>query len=130
MIRNLAGLAAGLAVAIVTIMVVEAIGHQLFPPPGDADLTQPMSASLPFGTLIFPVIAWFLGALAGSWLALWLCAARWAGWAIAAFVLAGTIANFALISHPLWVIIAGLVAPILGGWLAHQLPAGRRNSAG
>ena len=124
MVRNLAGLAAGLAVALIAIVLVEAIGHQLFPAPPGYDMSQGSSLALPFETLVWPVIGWLLGALAGSWVALRISATRWTGWAIAGFVLAGTIFNFALITHPVWMMAAGALGPLLGGWIAQRLPTG------
>ena len=126
MIHRLGGLAAGLAVAIFTIMFVEFIGFQLFPPPTGYDLGGGSALSLPVENLIWPVIGWFLGALAGSWVAARISGERLTGWAIAALVLAAAILNFALITHPLWMMAAGVVAPILGGWITQLLPKGRR----
>ena len=129
MLRTLLGLAAGLAVAIVTVMIVETVGNQLFPPPNDFDMTLASAEALPFKTLVWPVLAWFLGSLAGSALAVYVSGQAWTGWAVAALVLAGTIFNFAMIAHPLWVMIAGGIAPILGGWLGQQLAGRTRGRA-
>ncbi len=129
MIRILAGLAAGLAVAIVTVMAVEGIGNQLYPPPAGYDMTSGSAETLPVTTLVWPVIGWFLGAMAGSWVAVRVSGERWTGWAIAACVLAATILNLALITHPLWMIVAGVIAPMLGGWVGQLLPKGRRSAA-
>ena len=129
MIRTLAGLAAGLAVAILTIMAVEGIGNQLYPPPAGYDMRSGSAETLPFATLIWPVIGWFLGAAAGTWVAVRVSGEKWAGWAIAVCVLAATILNLALITHPIWVIVVGVIAPLLGGWVGQMLPRGRRRSA-
>jgi hypothetical protein len=61
MIRALAGLAAGLAVAIMTVMAIEGIGNQIYPPPPGYDMTSGSAETLPFETLIWPVIGYFLG---------------------------------------------------------------------
>ena len=117
MIHRLAGLAAGLAVALFAIMTTEFIGNQFFPPPDGYDMSGGSAMSLPVANLIWPVIGWFLGSFAGSWVALRIAGEQWAGWAIVGLVLAATIFNFALITHPLWMMIVGGLAPILGGWL-------------
>jgi hypothetical protein len=127
MIRALAGLAAGLAVAIMTVMAIEGIGNQIYPPPTGYDMTSGSAETLPFETLIWPVIGYFLGAAAGAWVAVRVSGVRWPGWAIALCVLAATILNLALITHPIWVIVAGVIAPLLGGWLGQLLPHGRRS---
>ena len=126
MLRTLMGLAAGLAVAIVAIVIVEAIGSQLFPPPRGYDMTRASAVALPIETLIWPVIGWFLGSLAGSAIAVHLAGQRWAGWAIVALVLAATVLNFALITHPTWMMVAGPLAAVLGGWLGQQLASRTR----
>jgi hypothetical protein len=126
MIHRLGGLAAGLAVAIFTIMFVEFIGNQLFPPPRGYDMSAGSALSLPVENLMGPVVGWFLGALAGSWVAVRISGERWTGWAIAVLVIAATVLNFAMITHPLWMMIAGPLAAILGGWIGETLPKGRR----
>ena len=109
MLRTLVGLAAGLAVAILTIMIVETIGHQLFPPPRGFDMTLESAMALPFANLIWPVLAWFLGSArrqrAGG---LHLGTSAGPAGRSPRFVLVGTIFNFALITHPLWMMIAGV----------------------
>ena len=129
MLRTLTGLVVGLAVAIVTIMIVESLGSQLFPPPRGFDMAQSSALSLPIETLIWPVIGWLLGALAGSAIAVHLSRERWAGWAIVALVLAAMILNFALITHPTWMMATGPLAAIAGGWLGQQLAGRTRRSA-
>ncbi len=126
MIHRLGGLAAGLAVAIFTIMFVEFIGHQLFPPPRGYDMSAGSALSLPAENLIWPVSGWFLGALSGAWVAVRISGERWTGWAIVVLVIAATVLNFAMITHPLWMMIAGPIASVLGGWIGQALPKGRR----
>jgi hypothetical protein len=122
MIRTLAGVAAGIALAIVLMMLVEALGNMMFPPPA-LDLNNPNApAILPLPNQLFPVLGWFLAALCGGWLALQVSARAWTSWLVAASVLVGEILDFALGRHAVWVMIAGIVAPLLGAWLAQKLP--------
>jgi hypothetical protein len=122
---TLGGLAAGLALAMLIMMAVETIGNQIFPPPAGYDLSGGSAASLPTTTLIPPVIGWFLGTLAGASVAVRLSERSWAAWAVGAFVLAASILNLVLITHPLWMIVAAIAAPLLGAWLGHHLGAAR-----
>lgn len=120
--RTIGAVAGGIAVALLVIMVVEAIGNALYPPPPGLDLQDADAISrIPFRTLIFPVIAWFLGALAGGTVAVWVSQLGWTAWPVAAAVLVGTIVQFALMAHPLWMIIAGLVAPVIAALLAQRI---------
>jgi hypothetical protein len=83
--------------------------------------------ALPFESLIAQVLGWFAGSLAGSALAVYVSGQRWTGWAIALLVLGGTIFYFALASQAVWMMIAGVVAPLLGGFLGQALA--KRTSA-
>ena len=126
MIHRLIGLAAGLAVALASIVFVEFVGNQFFPPPRGYDMSAGSALSLPVANLMWPVIGWFVGAMAGAWVAVRISGERWTGWAIAALVLAATIFNFAMITHPTWMLIVGPLAPIIGAWVGQMLSKARQ----
>ena len=130
MIRTLAGVAMGIAVAIILMMIVEALGNGLFPPPS-IDLNDPDApAVLPFANQLFPILGWFAASLVGGWLAIQVSARGWASWLVGASVLVGELLEFSLGRHDLWVMIAGVFAPPLAAWLAQKLPRwGRRITA-
>jgi hypothetical protein len=123
---TITGLIAGVALAMLVIMSVEAIGNQVAPPPAGLDLNAGSAESLPVTNLLFPVLGWFLGALLGAYAAVRLSGHGWAGWAIAAVVLAATILNFVLITHPVWVMALGVAAVLAGGWIGRLLAERRR----
>jgi hypothetical protein len=110
MIRILGGIVAGMAAAITFMMIVEAIGNQVAPAPAA-------------GNAAFPVIGTLLGALVGGFLAIRVSDQPWTAWALAAAVLVATVFNFLLMDYAAWVIVAGLVAPLLGAWLAQRFCA-------
>ena len=130
MIRTLGGVAAGVAFAIIAMMVVEALGNALFPPPA-LDLNNPNApAALPVANQLVPILGWFIAALVGGWFAVQLSARNWTTWLVAASVLVGQFFDYLLGRHPAWVMIAGIIAPIVGAWLAQKLPGrSRRVSA-
>lgn len=130
MIRTLAGAAAGIAVAIILMMLTEGLGHAMFPPPS-VDLNNPDAPSaLPFANQLFPILGWFVASLAGGWIAVQISSREWAAWLVAASVLVGALLDFSLGRHALWVMAAGVLAPILAAWLARKLPRwSRRPSA-
>jgi hypothetical protein len=127
MIRTLAGIAGGIAVAIVVMVITEAIGNRIFPTMALGAAQPEPAAQLPFETLIFPLIGWFVGPLAGGMLAVWSSRRRWTSWPVAAAVLIGAMLRFALASHPAWAIAAGLAAPLAAGWIAQHGPRRPRN---
>lgn len=122
MVRTLGGITAGMAGAIVIMMVAEAVVSQLSPVPSGiaiGTLTDPTPPS--FLALVMPVVGWFLGAFVGAWLAIRISDRAQTAWAVAAAVIAATILNFVLIYYPPWVIVAGLVVPVLGAALARRV---------
>ncbi len=121
MIHRLGGLVAGLAIAVITIMIVEALGHRLFPPPGGPDTYATASGQAPIATLLSVLAAWFLGTLFGSWLSVRISRHAWTGWVIAAVILLAAIFNFTTMRHPMWMMIAGVLAPPLAAWIAIRL---------
>ena len=129
MIRILAGAATGIAIAIVLMMLVEAAGNAIAPPPA-LDLSNPNAPSaLPAVNQLFPVLGWFLATLAGGWFAIQISSHRWASWIIAGSVLVGELIDYLLGRHPVWVMAVGVLAPVAAAWIAQRLPARRRVSA-
>lgn len=125
MIRTLAGAAAGVAAAIITMMLVEALGFRLFPPP-PVDIQDPDSPmALPVVNQLFPILAWFLATLAGGWVAIWMSGRERTSWIVAASVVVGALADFLLGRHPFLVMVAGPLAPIAAAWFAQKLPSRR-----
>ncbi len=129
MLRTIPGIFAGAVVAVVLLMVLEMAGHAAMPPPAGLDPADPedlkqMVASASVAAKAWVVFGWFAAVLAGGWLARRLSRKDWAGWVIAGLILLGGIANIMMIPHPLWMQIAAIAAPLLGGWVVTRLPSG------
>jgi hypothetical protein len=120
----LGGVAAGIAVAIALMMIIESIGNQVIPPPG-VDLNNPNAPmALPLPNQLFPLVGRFLAALVGGWLAIAISRRPWTSWLVAAAVIAGQILAYLLGRHPTWLMAAGILAPLAAAWFAQML--GRR----
>jgi len=135
-LRSLAAVLAGMIAAIILIVLLEALGHHLFPPPPGIDtssthsLEEAMKAGkIPPGALASVLVGWVVAALGGSWVG-----ARLAGRApmahgltVGAIELALAIAMMLSMPHPLWIWAAALIgipgAAWLGAWLAGMRPA-------
>lgn len=74
---------------------------------------------------LFPILGWFLGTLVGGWFAIRLSGRDWTVWLIAASVLVGELLDYLLGRHNAWVMIAGILAPLVAAWAAQKLPGGK-----
>jgi len=131
MVRNVAAALAGIVTAFVMIMLIEKLGHIIYPPPTDLDVSnpdvmRPYIATLPFLALLFPMIAWVVATFAGTVVACKIGTANpllFAA-AVGGLVLAGTIANLIMIKHPLWFSLVSLVAVAASAWIAARVSSG------
>jgi hypothetical protein len=129
MLRTILGIVAGVLVAFVALIGLEMAGHAAMPPPvglgpADAEDLKQMVASASMAAKAWVVFGWFAAVVAGGWVARRLSRKGWAGWVIAGLIVLGGIANIMMIPHPLWMQIAAVAAPLLGGWIVTRLPAG------
>ncbi|MBU4040203.1 MAG: hypothetical protein KKG27_10630 [Alphaproteobacteria bacterium] len=129
MLRIFLGILAGVALAFVVMMALEMVSYVAFPPPAGLDPADPedvrrMVAAAPLAAKAWVAFGWFVSAVAGGWLARRLSRTEWGGWVIAGLIAIGGLANVMMIPHPLWMQIAAVAAPLLGGWIVTRLPVG------
>ncbi|MBK7782503.1 MAG: hypothetical protein IPJ58_17355 [Ardenticatenia bacterium] len=140
-VKRVIALVAGLIVSMGLILLVERLGHSVFPPPAaltpDATtMTDPAAqaalmkavadyiATAPLGALLFPVLAWGVGAAGGAWIAARLAPATQglrSAAIIGAVVMLGTVMNLRSIPHPVWMWLAGPLVVLAGTWLGARL---------
>ncbi len=131
MAKNVAAAFAGIVTAFVMIMLIEKLGHIIYPPPTDLDFSdpevmRPYIATLPFLALLFPMIAWVVATFVGTVLACKIGTANPLAFAavVGGLVLAGTISNLIVIKHPLWYSLLSLIAVIASAWIAARVSSG------
>lgn len=135
MIRKLAAAVVGLIVAMLTIQLVQTIGHLVYPPPTDFEFGEPeevraFMSTLPIGSILFVGAAWaagtFLGTLAGAVIS----RSRPLPYAIVVggIVMAGAITMLIIIPHPWWFTIAAPISIVAAAILAMYLAPGLRPS--
>lgn len=117
MIRIILATVLGIIVAILIVVCFEMVGHALWP----ATLDAGNPATLPIPLLLSVVVGWFLGVLGGGFVAGKIAHRRMAISIVGAVILAATLYNFWAIPHPLWMMISGVVVPILAAVLAMRL---------
>jgi len=118
----LAGVA-GCALSFLIILGMDALSHQVYPPPAGLDPRDPAAmrtiiAGMPTGAFIIVVAGWILGAGLGSWLATRISAGKaLAGGVVGGVTFAATSANLFSIPHPVWVVLGALIGIPLASWL-------------
>jgi hypothetical protein len=125
MLRKVSAVLLGVLVAFATVMVLEWLGHQVYPVPPDVDFNDPQQmrqyvATLPLGAFASILLGWMLGTITGGLAACYVAREKPVVFAsiIGAIMLAATITNLVLIPHPTWFSIAGIIVIGLGTLLA------------
>jgi hypothetical protein len=132
LIRKLAAAAVAVIVTILTIQVVEILGHLVYPPPADIEFGEPeqvreFMSSLPAGSILFVGAAWAIGTLLGTLAGALVSSSSPIPYAVVVggLVLAGSITMLLIIPHPWWFTVAAplsiVAAAILGIYLAPGL---------
>ena len=126
MLKVVAGLVAGLFVALAAIYVIWLVALQVYPLPVEGGIRSLESEgalieSMPTGALIFVAIAWFGGAFIGALTAAHISRRLWPAWVVAFLVAAISISNIVMFPHPTWMQLAAVIVPILGGLIATHM---------
>lgn len=123
MIRIIGGAVLALVLAVATVFGVEWLSHQIWPLPPGLDPADPATVTRYMAALSIPqmaavVVAWLLGPLVGGLAGNRIAGSALPGWIAAGFILLGVVVTVAMIPHPLWMIVTGIAAPLIGGWIA------------
>jgi hypothetical protein len=124
------GVVAGIVVAFLCVFAVEFVGHGLYPPPAGLDATNPadqarLMEAMPAAAKALVLLGWFLGALAGAWVANRIAGRSLAGWIVALLVIAAGVATMVMIPHPIWMWAGGILLPLAAAWIAERVGARR-----
>lgn len=122
--RNIGAGIAGVVVAMLSVWLVQKIGHAVYPvpvgmDPKDIEAMKAYVAELPIGALLFVIASYFIGTTAGT------CAACAIGTMlpriyailIGCLMLVATTMNVMMIPHPTWFIVVAVIAIAVGAWL-------------
>ena len=114
--RRLSGIAAGMVVAFLVVIVVELLGLQIFPQPEGMDPINPESvrqhmAEIPTGSFVTVLVAWALGAFAGPWVTRRIAGStpRWPAWIVVGLFAGMCAYNLMVVPGPAWMIAGALV---------------------
>ncbi|MCH9695480.1 MAG: hypothetical protein K0U72_13290 [Gammaproteobacteria bacterium] len=134
--RNIAAAIAGILIAGGIVMIVDMIGHTVFPPPPnlnfeDSEAVRAYIGGLPVGAFLFVVAGWSLGSLGGTFAACHFGKSRpvIGAYVVGGFVLLATAYNLVVYPHPVWIAILGIAGIIGGAWLGMSLEKPARSKA-
>lgn len=120
MIKKILGTLAGIVIAMGVVAGMDALSHALFPESvaksmDFADIAAAIAAA-PMMAKVIMVGGWFLAPLVGGLIAVRISGWPPSGWIVAGLILAAcTFNGFMIPGVPLWMQIAGVVAPLLAG---------------
>ena len=122
--RNIGAGIAGVVIAMLSVWLVQMVGHAVYPlpdglDPKDMEAMKAYVETLPVGAFLFVIASYFVGTTAGT------CAACAIGTMlprvfaifIACLMLIGTAMNVAMIPHPTWFIVVAVIAIVIGAGL-------------
>jgi hypothetical protein len=137
LIRKLAAAVVAVIVAMLTIQVVEMLGHLVYPPPADIEFGNPeqvreFMSTLPVGSILFVGAAWAIGTLLGTLAGALVSKSSPLPYAIVVggLVLAGSITMLLIIPHPWWFTVAAPLSIVAAAILGIYLAPGLRPSKG
>jgi hypothetical protein len=122
--RSVLATFAGVIVGIIVVVIVETLGHTIFPPPDGVNLrnSEELAAimdTIPMEAKVAVLIAWFCGVFAGGVTALKMSRGdAWPAWAVAAALYTGSLITMFQIPHPIWMIAGSMIVTIAGVWAA------------
>lgn len=119
MLKRVLGTIAGIIICGLVIFIIEWLGGRLFPGATEAAAAGDLSR-VPVGALITVLVGWFVGPLVGGYVAVRIADRGWVAWIVAGFVVLGVVLNTTMIPHPLWMVVLGLLLPLLAGWITSR----------
>jgi hypothetical protein len=118
MVRKILGTFAGIVVAMLVVGAIDYVSRMVVP--GAASAQD--FAAVPTTAKIVMALGWFLATVVGGFIAARIT--RWtpAGWIVAGLIFAACLYNgFTIPGVPLWMQIAGVVAPLFGGLIVSRV---------
>ena len=128
MLKTVSALVAGVMLAVAVVILVQFVGHQLYPAADrigmtDREAMAQQVAALPLGALLAVPLSWFAGSLCGGLLASSIDRVRpvIAAGGVAAFILIAAVYTLVVFPHPWWLAATGVTIIPFGAWLATRI---------
>jgi len=128
MIRNITAAITGIVTAFLLVMLIEMLGHSVYPPPpglsvDDMDAIRAYIETAPVGALLFPALAYIVASFCGTLLACYIGTAKPIiyGTVVGGLMLVATVANLIMIPHPLWFSATAVIGIVASTWFATRI---------
>jgi len=130
MLRAVLGIVVGIVAGFAAVMVTQALVNLIYPLPSginvfDRQQMAEIFRGLSAGHLALVVLTYLVGGFAGGYVARLIARRRWAAWVPAGLIALTAAVNVFTYPHPIWAQIGGILAPLLGGWLAARMAGPR-----
>jgi len=134
MLRSILAVLAGLVVAMITVWLFEFASMHAFPPPPGVDVRDPQQlaalvSQMPPGALGLVLAGWVVGALDGGLVANLISKRRVPVVVVGVLVMLGAFLMVAMVPHPMWMSIAGVLLPLPAALFGAWLVRGRKPAA-
>lgn len=134
--RNVWAVLLGTMVAFGLVSVSDGIAGTMFALPKGLDMSDTVAAkaaleaaiaTAPLRAMLAMAAGYFVAAFCGGFLARRIASAKGLGpsLTVGALVLAAVLANFAMLKHPVLMVVLGVLAPLPAGWLGGRVAGGR-----
>jgi hypothetical protein len=129
MLWSIAGVVSGIVAAFLIVLLLELLGHAIYPPPPGINLHDPEALKtiidqLPLGAIVMVLVAWGVGSFVGAFDAAAIAgrARITHGMIVGGIVMSFAIVTMIVIPHPVWFMAASvfvvLIPALLGALLA------------
>jgi len=126
--RKIIAAVVGIAVAVLTVMLIQWISHTVFPPPAgidyeDAEQVAAYMAAAPIPALLIVAFGYMMATFDGVFVACLIARSQAHIYAlvVGGMMLAATIANLLLIPHPVWFSATSIGGILVFAWLAMKI---------
>jgi hypothetical protein len=133
--RAVLAVVAGVIAGMAAMMAVSFIGEMMFPTPavrvpgGMIEQATAAFANTPLQMRLCLVLAWFIGGLVAGVVAKLIAHDGRIAWTAIAILTVLTAINIFVLPYPVWMEIANVLAPLLGGLIGNHLVAARAQEA-
>ncbi len=120
LLRSIVATIIGIVVAFALIWLAQYAGGELSPEVYDVETGEIL---IPAGATLALLIGWFIGSLAGGWLAMRASGNSGPGWIVAGAVIGAGIYRAVTLGDSWWMMVLGVVIPLTAAWTAQRISA-------